>query len=213
MPTNSDHKSPFTASHVKLQITSTGCSSCEGCFTITKYQKNPLIRVTLSTGVMVDYSRLSLLQLTGRYELKMRHARLSRSCKLWQNIFLASHKRSRIYSSINLEPDKKTLTYCRLRCVSGDFTAPVLSIRKFFLSGDFVLWQPMFGVNLSNWMVWRCGSIERGREGTCTRTGHYLGRRFCKQFSESTPSLTGQQGRCRTTVELSEDILQNLLPK
>ena len=48
-----------------------------------------------------------------------------------------------------------------------------------------------------------------------TRTGCYLGKLFCKQFSRSSPSpcLPGQQGKCRTTVELSENILQNLMPK
>ena len=35
-------------------------------------------------------------------------------------------------------------------------------------------------------------------------------RRFCKQFSESSPCLPGEQGSCKTTVELSENILQNL---
>ena len=35
-------------------------------------------------------------------------------------------------------------------------------------------------------------------------------RRFCKQFSESSPCLPGQQGSCITAVELSENILRNL---
>ena len=33
---------------------------------------------------------------------------------------------------------------------------------------------------------------------------------FCKQFSESSPCLPGKQGSCITTVELSDNILQNL---
>ena len=47
----------------------------------------------------------------------------------------------------------------------------------------------------------------------CARTGRYLGRRFCKQFSEGSPYFPGQQGSCKTTMQLSENILQNLLPK
>ena len=35
-------------------------------------------------------------------------------------------------------------------------------------------------------------------------------RRLCNQFSESSLWLPGQQGRCITTVELSENSLQNL---
>ena len=35
-------------------------------------------------------------------------------------------------------------------------------------------------------------------------------RRFCKPFSESSPCLPGQQGSCMITVQLSENILQNL---
>ena len=46
-----------------------------------------------------------------------------------------------------------------------------------------------------------------------TRTGRYLGKRFCKQFSASYSCLPGQQGSSRTTVKPSENILQNLLPK
>ena len=34
--------------------------------------------------------------------------------------------------------------------------------------------------------------------------------RFCEQFSESSPCLPRQQGRCITAVELSKNILQNL---
>ena len=45
-----------------------------------------------------------------------------------------------------------------------------------------------------------------------TWTGRYLVKRFCQQFYESSPCLPGQQGSCRT-VELSENILQDLLPK
>ena len=37
-----------------------------------------------------------------------------------------------------------------------------------------------------------------------------LFRRFCKQFSESSPCLPGQQRSCIIFVELSENILQNL---
>ena len=46
-----------------------------------------------------------------------------------------------------------------------------------------------------------------------TRTGLYMGKRFCKNFSEHFPCLPGQQESCSTTVQLSETILQNILPK
>ena len=51
---------------------------------------------------------------------------------------------------------------------------------------------------------------------TCDRkanTRRGLEKRFCKQFSESTPCLLGQQGSCSTTVELSENSLQRLSSK
>ena len=35
--------------------------------------------------------------------------------------------------------------------------------------------------------------------------------RFCKHFSESFPCLPGQEGSCITTVELAENIIQNLV--
>ena len=38
-----------------------------------------------------------------------------------------------------------------------------------------------------------------------------MDKRFCKQFSASSPCLPRQQGSCSKTVELSENILQNLL--
>ena len=34
---------------------------------------------------------------------------------------------------------------------------------------------------------------------------------FCKQLSESSPSFFVQQGSCSTTVEVSDNIVQNLL--
>ena len=42
-----------------------------------------------------------------------------------------------------------------------------------------------------------------------TRKGCYLDKRFCTQFFESSPYLPGQQGSCRTAVELSENSEQN----
>ena len=67
----------------------------------------------------------------------------------------------------------------------------------------------------------KCQNRGRGREvlrgerasQSGTRTGLYFGKRFCEQFSESSPCLPVQQGSCCTTVEFSENILQNLLPK
>ena len=44
-----------------------------------------------------------------------------------------------------------------------------------------------------------------------TRTCHYLGKKFCRQFPESSSCLPGQQGSCSKTVK--QNILQNLLPK
>ena len=41
----------------------------------------------------------------------------------------------------------------------------------------------------------------------------YLVKMFCKQFSESSPCLSGQQGCCSTTEEHSENILPNLILK
>ena len=39
-----------------------------------------------------------------------------------------------------------------------------------------------------------------------TMKGYYLEKRFCKQFSESSPCLPGQQESCNTTLELLETL-------
>ena len=46
-----------------------------------------------------------------------------------------------------------------------------------------------------------------------TRRGRYLGKMFWKQLSESSSCFPGQQESCRTTVELSENNLQNIVPR
>ena len=57
------------------------------------------------------------------------------------------------------------------------------------------------------------GMVDEGAAILCTRTGRYLGKMFCKMFSESSivllhlPWCSGKQG------ELTENCFQNLLPK
>ena len=63
---------------------------------------------------------------------------------------------------------------------------------------------------------WYRSSFGKGLGWVCafyTRRGCNLEKRFCKHFSKSSISLARQQGSCSTTLELSENSLQNLLSK